>query len=149
MGKASRWMVNFLLGKKEAKNKKKDVSFYEENVTTPTAVVPSSPSYKRRWSFGKSSRKERVPGRNSISLDSINTTKIAKHGSSLEQENQQNNTKAVTSALATTEAIKTVVKPTYAAVVLNKAVKDAAATRIQAAFRSYLVLVQISSKILF
>ncbi|KAH8491232.1 hypothetical protein H0E87_023396 [Populus deltoides] len=81
MGKASRWMINFLLGKKEEKTKKNDISFHAEKETTPTAT----PAYKRRWSFGKSAKKERVY------RDRI-----------------------------------------------RKAVEDAAATRIQAVFRSYL-----------
>ena len=59
MGKASGWMFNFFLGKKEEKCKKKDISFYAEKKTT-TATVPSNPTIKRRWSFSKSAKKERV-----------------------------------------------------------------------------------------
>ncbi|KAL9341704.1 hypothetical protein Peur_065029 [Populus x canadensis] len=119
MGKASRWMINFLLGKKEEKTKKNDISFHAEKETTPTAT----PAYKRRWSFGKSAKKERVY-RGRRSLDSIITTPYLAHRSSF--------------ALPTAEAIKKVVAQTHAADRIRKAVEDAAATRIQAVFRSYL-----------
>ncbi|CAK7340931.1 unnamed protein product [Dovyalis caffra] len=123
MGKASRWMINFLLGKREEKGKKKDISFHAERDTTPTAIVPSTPTYKRRWSFGKSAKKERVcKGRRS--LDSIITAPYSANRSSF--------------ALPTTEAIKIIVTPTHGSYRIRKAVKDAAATRIQAVFRSYL-----------
>ncbi|KAG6750626.1 hypothetical protein POTOM_045131 [Populus tomentosa] len=77
MGKASRWTINFLLGKKEEKTKKNDVSFHAEKETTPAAT----PAYKRRWSFGKSAKKERVY-RGRRSLDSIITTPYLAHRSS-------------------------------------------------------------------
>ncbi|KAI5587544.1 hypothetical protein BDE02_05G040300 [Populus trichocarpa] len=122
MGKASRWMINFFLGKKEEKCKKKDIYFYAEKDTT-TAIVPSNPTIKRRWSFGKSAKKERVcKGRRS--LDSVITTPYLAHRSSF--------------ALPATEAIKIIVPQTRAANRIRKAVEDAAATRIQAVFRSYL-----------
>jgi len=125
MGKASRWMINFLLGKKEEKTKKNDISFHAEKETTPTPT----PAYKRRWSFGKSAKKERVY-RGRRSLDSIITTPYLAHRSSF--------------ALPTAEAIKKVVAQTHAADRIRKAVEDAAATRIQAVFRSYLVFIQTS-----
>uniref|UniRef100_A0A6N2L4F7 DUF4005 domain-containing protein n=1 Tax=Salix viminalis TaxID=40686 RepID=A0A6N2L4F7_SALVM len=115
MGKASRWMINFFLGKKEEKCKKKDISFYAEKKTT-TATVPSNPTIKRRWSFGKSAKKER--GRRSI--DSVITTPYLAHRSSF--------------ALPATEAIKTIVPQTLAANRIRKEMEDSAATRIQAVF---------------
>jgi hypothetical protein len=130
MGKASRWMINFLLGKKEEKTKKNDISFHAEKETTPTAT----PAYKRRWSFGKSAKKERVY-RGRRSLDSIITTPYLAHRSSF--------------ALPTAEAIKKVVAQTHAADRIRKAVEDAAATRIQAVFRSYLVFIQTSFYLIF
>ncbi|XP_021669385.2 protein IQ-DOMAIN 19 [Hevea brasiliensis] len=138
MGKASKWIINFLLGKKEEKEKKKNIAFYDgigSTVATPTSSVPSTP-YKRRWSFGKSASKERVH-KCSKSLDSI-TPLIAQHASLLEWENQQSN-KKVKALAAPTETIKRVVAPRHvAADRISKSVEDAAATRIQAAFRSYL-----------
>lgn len=128
MGKASRWMISFLLGKKEEKvKKKKDICFYDERVTTRTAIIPSStPAYKRRWSFGKQAKKERVyKGRRSF--DSIVPTPCiaTAHRPSI--------------ALPTVETIKKVVAPVFAANRMRKTVEDAAATRIQAVFRSHLV----------
>ncbi|KAB5529420.1 hypothetical protein DKX38_019501 [Salix brachista] len=91
MGRASRWMINFLLGKKEEKTKKREISSYAaEKETTPTAIS----TYKRRWSFGKSEKKERVY-KSRRSLDSIITSPYSSRRSSF--------------ALPTTEAIEKVV----------------------------------------
>ncbi|OAY44216.1 hypothetical protein MANES_08G132400v8 [Manihot esculenta] len=137
MGKASRWIINFLLGKKDDKEKKKNIGFYEgSTVSSPNASVTSTPTYKRRWSFGKSASKERAH-KCSKSLDSI-TPLIARHASLLEWGNQRSNknTKAVA---VPAETIKRVAAPRdVAANRISKSVEDEAATRIQAAFRSYL-----------
>ncbi|XP_037497632.1 protein IQ-DOMAIN 14 [Jatropha curcas] len=137
MGKASRWMISFLLGKKEEKEKKKkNISFYEDNVKTPNASLPSAPTtYKRRWSFGKSSSKEKVH-KSSTSLDSI-IPLIAQHASSsLEWENQLSKK---TKTIATPpQSIKRLVASEHIIDRISKSAEDAAATRIQAAFRSHL-----------
>ena len=57
----------------------------------------------------------------------------------LDLENRQDNTRVLAMAMAS--ATKRRIKATYAASLISKAVEDAAATRIQAAFRSYLVLI--------
>ncbi|KAM7273513.1 hypothetical protein ACFE04_028177 [Oxalis oulophora] len=60
MGKASKWMINFLLGKRDEKKNKKESSFSGEFATSnSTAIITASSIYKRRWSFGKSSKTER------------------------------------------------------------------------------------------
>lgn len=126
MGKASRWLVNFLLGRKEDKGKRKHISnsmSYEEGgsvMSTPcgTPLVSKAP-FKRRWSFGKlGNNKERAAHKNSRSLDSITATPIVKQAMGIMAGDT-----------------KTRRKPTY------YAVEAEAATRIQAAFRSYLVLI--------
>lgn len=124
MGKASKWMINLLLGRKDQeKDKKKDV-FLEESVPpTPTSI-------KRRWSFGRSSSKEKSH-KSSKSLDLITTNSVVRQAI-LELQNQQiNNNLALVVAPP---------KPARGGIV-SKAVKDAAATKIQAAYRSYLVLI--------
>ncbi|KAJ4821851.1 hypothetical protein Tsubulata_033273 [Turnera subulata] len=140
MGKAGRWMINFLLGKREDKEKKKlEASFYEMDVATPTATIPSTPNpYKRRWSFGKSSRKEKIhSGRKSV--DSIINPFTSVVSSSLELEKKQKIARQLALQWTTTEAIrKTVVTTMHETDRKRKAVEDAAATRIQAAFRSHL-----------
>lgn len=51
MGKASKWIRNFLLGKKDEKIKKIDAFCSEDLKCSGSLIV--SPKVKRRWSFGK------------------------------------------------------------------------------------------------
>jgi hypothetical protein len=95
MGKAGKWIRNFLLGKREQKYKKNESSF------------SGSPRVNKRWSFGRAAWK-RASHKLSKSLDLIDTTKLPLQ--------------------ATAE---------------NVDVENAAATRIQAVFRSYLVQTSI------
>ncbi|KAL6132565.1 hypothetical protein ACLB2K_064806 [Fragaria x ananassa] len=100
MGKASKWILNFLIGKQEKRN---EALLTEKCVSsTPKPSHPGSPKVKRRWSFGRSSH------RVSKSVDSIDTTKLA-------LKPQQNH-----------------------AVWVTIQAENAAATRIQAAFRAHL-----------
>ncbi|XWS42492.1 hypothetical protein CRYUN_Cryun16bG0018500 [Craigia yunnanensis] len=134
MGKASRWLVNFLLGRKEDKEKRKNISisFEEGNVMTTPCATPLATPFKRRWSFGKLASKERAH-KSSRSLDSMTATPLVKQAV-LDLENRHDNTRVLAMASAT----KRRTKPIYAASLISKAVEDAAATRIQATFRSYL-----------
>ncbi|XP_050383813.1 protein IQ-DOMAIN 19-like [Argentina anserina] len=100
MGKASKWILNFLIGKQEKKNQ----ALLTDQFTSSTNRTshPGTPKVKRRWSFGRSSH------RVSKSADSIDTTTLA-------LKPQQN--------LAACVSIQA---------------ENAAATRIQAAFRAHL-----------
>ncbi|XP_059436056.1 protein IQ-DOMAIN 19-like [Corylus avellana] len=103
MGKAGKWIRNFLLGKREQKYKKNESSsFSAEHHHHNPSIKPGSPRMKKRWSFGRAAGK-RASHKFSKSLDSIDTTKLPLQ--------------------ATAE---------------NVDVENAAATRIQAVFRSYL-----------
>jgi hypothetical protein len=73
MGKAGKWIRNFLLGKREQKYKKNDSSFSAEHHHPSTQ--PGSPRVKKRWSFGRAAGK-RTSHKFSKSLDSIETTKL-------------------------------------------------------------------------
>ncbi|GMP40863.1 hypothetical protein CsSME_00011153 [Camellia sinensis var. sinensis] len=149
MGKASKWIRNFLLGKKE-KEKKKDSTFSAERL----AILPVTPKEKRRWSFGRSSNTDSIVsfgrststdsivsfGKSSSTTDSILTSHLATKAV-LEYHNDQHHATSVAVAvavvMATHEANKAVraAKPTLA---LPGPVENAAATKIQAIFRSYL-----------
>ena len=131
MGKASRWIRSLLGGKKEEKYKKKYASFSGENV----AIVPVTPKEKQRWSFGQKS---------SRAFGSIVSTLLVNEGSP-KQENEQSFCMAVTATAQTTTA------ETNGGSGKQRAVEHAAATKIQAVFRSYLVLIQtwIESHLLF
>ncbi|KAJ6929044.1 hypothetical protein NC652_013035 [Populus alba x Populus x berolinensis] len=93
MGKASRWMINFFLGKKE-RNARRKISLSMQRKIQQTATVPSNPTIKR--------------------------------------------------TIVDPRVIKTIVPQTRAANRIRKAVEDAAATRIQAVFRSYLICISIA-----
>ncbi|XP_065854657.1 protein IQ-DOMAIN 19-like [Euphorbia lathyris] len=131
MGKASRWMINLFLGKKEEKgNRKNNISFYDDNFITPSATIPSIPNYKR-WSFGKSSSKERHH-KFSKSLDSI-TPLITQHAAAAIDWGNQPNKKAKIVAIPQAESVKRLTRNG-----ITKSLEHASATRIQAVFRSYL-----------
>lgn len=134
MGKASRWLANFLLGKKEDKRRKSiSISYDEGSETTPSAT-PSS----KRWSFGKLGSKGRDHKSSSRSLDSMNAaTPLVKQAVS-GLKNRHDNPRVLAMAMAAVTKRKKKAT-TYAAYLIRKAVEDAAATRIQAAFRSFLV----------
>ncbi|KAK4852417.1 hypothetical protein QYF36_023881 [Acer negundo] len=146
MGKASKWMVNFLLGKKEERTKKKDVAFLEENVVANSAaIVPLSPKIRRRWSFGRSSSKEKTH-KSCKSLDSITISPVVVGAiADLEKQQQQQSKALLSVAVVKTEAVERVVTPIKLEIdeaskrgVVSRVVQDLAATKIQAVFRSYL-----------
>lgn len=117
MGKASRWIRNFLLGKRDEKdNKKINTSILSVYVTTSSSLPPPAPKIKRRWSFGKSPAKGKAH-KLSRSMDSAETTQLVMQAKT-EFQLQRDRSLALL-AIARD--------------------KHAAATKIQAAFRSYLV----------
>lgn len=119
MGKASRWIRNFLMGKRERDNKD-DGLVSAVSLGTSPAVVPSSSKVKRRWSFKRSSSTDSMTHSSIRSFDSVLTAQLKAQASLLEFEILQNHAKAFLAAK-------------------TAAVEVEAAIRIQAAFRSYLV----------
>lgn len=120
MGKASKWIRNFLLGKKEDKIKKID-AFCSEDKSGNTGSLIVSPKVKRRWSFGK------------LTGGRI-TSKVVGHKFSRSFDSGDS-AKLQIQPLLETKTPRHLPKP------LAKASKDKnkAATKIQASFRSYLV----------
>ncbi|KAE9598090.1 putative IQ motif, EF-hand binding protein [Lupinus albus] len=126
MGKAGKWIKNFLLGNKEEKYKKIDTFCSEDKSASMMDSQMVSPNVKRRWSFGRlsgrSGRKtSMVAGHNfSISFDSGDSARLR------------------IQALLETQGSRSL--PTALPHVSRYGRhKTAAATKIQAAFRSYLV----------
>lgn len=122
MGKASKWIVNFLLGKKEDRTRRKEMSYVEEDVGNSAAMVPCPcPNIRRRWSFGRSSssRKEKGCHRSSKSVDLV-----TKNHHSLD--------------VKTIEMPKEEIDEESRAVIC-RLIQHSAATKIQTCFRSYLV----------
>ncbi|KAF3657639.1 putative pentatricopeptide repeat-containing protein, chloroplastic-like [Capsicum annuum] len=123
MGKASKWIRNFLMmmGKKEERDKREDKSF--ESMGTPT-----TPKAKRRWSFKKSSSMERNSHKSNRSFDLTFNHKLKTQGTMPEFDILEKHHKANLTAKGEIEP-KTFI---------TRRVRDAAATKIQAVFRSYL-----------
>ncbi|TQE02155.1 hypothetical protein C1H46_012156 [Malus baccata] len=81
MGKASRWIIKFLVGKQEKKINdapKTKVSNESSSTTSarPSVNRPGTPKVKRRWSFGKLAGKE-ASHRVTRSVDSIDISKLS------------------------------------------------------------------------
>lgn len=111
MGKASKWIRNLLMGKREDKAKETGPSVPAETCTSTslrTMVVTTTPKVRRRWSFKSSTKAS--SHKSTRSFDSIFMPKQAL----MESETQQNQA----------------IPPRLNA--------HAAATKIQAAYRSYL-----------
>ncbi|XP_059654498.1 protein IQ-DOMAIN 19-like [Cornus florida] len=121
MGKASKWIRNFLIGKKDEKEKKKESCFSLESFATPKE--------KPRWSFVRSSSTDTNPYKSTRSFDSIVTCQLV-------TQNAQNRVTAI--AVAANEATERGVGAKHAVSEKPGPVEDAAATKIQAVFRSYL-----------
>ncbi|KAL5702207.1 IQ-domain [Ranunculus cassubicifolius] len=165
MGKTSKWIRNFLGGKKDKvkeKDRSKEVSPVEAvnpTTTTPVAVTPSTPKEKKRWSFRRSPAT--TPTKDSTSVDStpvISAPVVQTIAESAEEqkkvvqtisesvEEQKKNTMAMVAAgaaaadaaVAAAEAAAVVIRLTTAANEKQSAIEDAAAIKIQSYFRSYL-----------
>ncbi|KAI3725711.1 hypothetical protein L1987_65503 [Smallanthus sonchifolius] len=126
MGKASRWIINLLLGKKEDKINNKDRYGDSSDaviLSSPppaTAIIPASP--RRRWSFRRSNSKKKVAvnHKSCRSFDSIMSSQLLSQALFDYAIQHQNHTTNTTRR------------------VLSSAIAVTAATTIQAAFRSYL-----------
>ncbi|KAK6911408.1 IQ motif, EF-hand binding site [Dillenia turbinata] len=122
MGKASKWITSFLLGKKETDKKKEDTN--SDNTRTSTAIVARAP--KRRWSFGRSANKQVHHRRTRSTSFSSNT--LAKH------ESEKSNYDKAIVILPNANVKQTTI--------LMQKVKareaEVAAIKIQAVFRAYL-----------
>lgn len=149
MGKKSKWITKFLTGKKdkEKSSENQQISTNYENPATPISVLPTNPKEKRRWSFRRSSASQ-TPQKD---LSSVETAAVvAPVQSSLEPDNEQKK-HAMALALATTAAADAAVAAAQAAAAMMRLaaatpgkatpVEEAAATKIQSVFRSYLVCI--------
>lgn len=146
MGKKSKWITKFLTGKKdkEKSSNNQHILINNENPATPISVLPTTPKEKRRWSFRRSSASQ-TPQKD---LSSVETAAVvAPVQSSLEPDNEQKK-HAMALAMATTAAADAAVAAAQAAAAMMRLaaatpgratpVEEAAATKIQSVFRSYL-----------
>lgn len=155
MGKTSKWLKSILTGKKDREIKEKEKcqsdqnsSFATENPTTPISVPQTAPKEKRRWSFRRSSAAAGPP-KDSNSTEQFTMTPPSVLQAAMEAENEQKK-HAVAVAVATAAAADAAVAAAQAAAAVIRltaaanggkasAIEEAAAIKIQSAFRSYLV----------
>ncbi|KAK9287692.1 hypothetical protein L1049_016130 [Liquidambar formosana] len=153
MGKTSKWLRSFLTGKKDKEKKEKEkcnsnqpTIIATEIPTTPISIPPTTPKEKRRWSFRRSSATAPGP-KDSNSVEAIATTPPAVQ-TMLDADNEQKKhamavaaatAAAADAAVAAAQAAATMIRLTAATNGRASAVEDAAAIKIQAVFRSYLV----------
>lgn len=146
MGKTSKWIRNFLTGKKEREKDKKSV-ITDNPTTTPMAILPpSTPREKRRWSFRRSSATN-CPKDLGCTDAGIPTTPPPAGVSAAELENDQKKhamamaaatAAAADAAVAAAQAVAEVIRLTSVAAGRASIVEEAAAVKIQSVFRAYL-----------
>lgn len=118
MGRATKWIRSFLLGKKDEKENKKINTSVLARYVAPSSCLPlPTPKIKRRWSFGKPAARGNAH-KLSRSMDLAKTAQLVMQARADFQ-------------LPRDRGLALLAK--------TGDVRHAAATRIQAIFRSYLV----------
>ncbi|XP_026665830.1 uncharacterized protein LOC113460912 [Phoenix dactylifera] len=140
MGMAARWLKSFLTGKREEK-KTLTSSLLTKAQLDPIQV--RTPKEKKRWSF----RKQAAAGKGSTSPDQTVSTPT---NALLEAEiDQKTHAMAVAATAAATAGVAVAAAQAAADVMsltsattgkTSSAIEEAAVIKVQAAFRSYLVL---------
>ncbi|RWW77848.1 hypothetical protein BHE74_00013964 [Ensete ventricosum] len=144
MGKAGRWLRSFLTGKKKDANKEKAES--SSPLPTKTRSAPISvpaPRDKKRWSFRRSAGPGKTSGSPELSISA------PVQGLSAAEIEQKRHAMAVVvataaaadAAVAAAQAAAAVIRLTTTASTKHKSStvdEDAAAVKIQSAFRAYL-----------
>ncbi|KAK6929917.1 protein of unknown function DUF4005 [Dillenia turbinata] len=159
MGKAGKWLRNFLTGKKDKEKEKEkekeknakiqpSTSVTENTTTTPISTTPTTPKEKRRWSFRRSSATAASP-KDLNSTDSVvsSTAPLPSMQAIMDSESEQKKqamavaaatAAAADAAVAAAQAAAAMIRLTAAANGRATAKEEAAAIKIQAAFRSFL-----------
>lgn len=144
MGKAGKWIRNFLTGKK-AKDKGGDISNDDSSLSieilhTPVPVPPNTPKEKSRWSFRRSgSGNKDANSMDSMAIiPSFKTHPILQSQKYKKQHSTRNVTLTTGTNVAVTNTPASAVGINSASRRRSSALQDVAATMIQAVFRSYL-----------
>ncbi|XP_038902784.1 protein IQ-DOMAIN 14-like [Benincasa hispida] len=139
MGKAGKWLKNFLSGKKFDKEHSQITNqistISSENSTTPI----STPKEKKRWSFRRPSPTKDVNPPESNVFVPATPPATTSLDMEKEQEKQAMAVAAATAAaVAAAQAAAAVIRLTAASNGKVSAIEEAAAIKIQSVFRSYL-----------
>lgn len=139
MGKTSKWLRNFLSGKKDKKELPSNQNFSTtfEYPATPISIRQNSKE-KKRWSFRRSAA---AVSRDSHPLEMVSTTMpVAQAAVGVDNEEKgQGLAMLMAKAVAADAAVAAAIRLTEVAHVKATAFEEAAAIKIQSVFRSYLV----------
>ena len=154
MGKAGKWLRNFLTGKKE-KEKEKDKCAGAANLNSsngtenPTTPVSTAPKEKRRWSFRRSSATATPTASKELNFAESNViaSQTAQAATTDAQNEQRKHAMAVAAAtaaaadaaVAAAQAAAAVIRLTSSSNGTARSIEEAAAIKIQSVFRSHLV----------
>ncbi|WOL10954.1 hypothetical protein Cni_G19714 [Canna indica] len=144
MGKAGKWLKSFLTGKKDEKKEKAETP--TSPLTSKTQSAPISvpvPKEKKRWSFRRSVGAGRSSNSSELSISA------PLQGLSEAEIDQKRHAMAVAvataaaadAAVAAAQAAAAVMRLTAATQQQATTKEEEAATKIQSAYRGYLVLI--------
>lgn len=156
MGKTGKWLRSFLTGKKDKdKEKEKLPSNQNSSITpetTPISTPQTTPKEKKRWSFRRSSAT--AAASKDLNSEEPNATTPPVAQTTLDAGNEHKThamamaaatAAAADAAVAAAQAAAAVIRLTAAASGRTSAVEEAAATKIQSVFRSYLARKALSA----
>ncbi|PON79997.1 IQ motif, EF-hand binding site [Parasponia andersonii] len=154
MGKTSKWLRSILTGKKDKETKEKEKcqsdqnsSFGTENPTTPISIQQTTPKEKRRWSFRRSSSAAATPkDSNSTEHFAMTPPSVLQAATEAEKEQKKHAMAVAVATAAAADAAVAAAQAAAAVILLTaaanggkaSAIEEAAAIKIQSAFRSYL-----------